>query len=247
MEIFPAIDLQNGRCVRLARGDFGSAKVYEPDPVLQARRFAAAGAEWLHVVDLDGAREGNSRQLDLIAAIAKAVPLRLQVGGGLRDATAIETVLDCGVDRVIVGSLAAENPQLVKNWLERFGPARIVLAFDVRYNTNGEPEVLTRGWQNPSGLSLWRLLERYAGSGLTTIMCTDVDRDGMLTGSNMGLYAELRDCWPSLAVLASGGVRYMADLLELERSGAAGVIIGKAIYEGRIDIADAIGQTKHAG
>src|ERR1700722_6550649 len=175
MEIFPAIDLQDGRCVRLTRGDFGAVKLYEPDPVTQARRFAAAGAEWLHIVDLDGARDGKSRQADLIARIANEVPLRLQAGGGVRDALAIERLLDCGVERAIVGSLAADNPQLVRNWLERLGPARIVLAFDVRLNAVGEPEVLTQGWQNRSGQSLWKLLERYAGSGLKTIMCTDVD------------------------------------------------------------------------
>lgn len=247
MDIFPAIDLQRGQCVRLSRGDFRAAKVYESDPVLQARRFAAAGAEWLHIVDLDGARAGTTRQLDLIAAIANAVPLKLQVGGGMRDVSTTEALLDCGVQRVIVGSLAAEDPQLVRTWLDKLGPSHIAVAFDVRYSATGEPEVLTQGWQTESGQSLWRLLERYAGGSLKTIMCTDVDRDGMLAGSNTALYAELRDRWPSLDVLASGGVRDMADLLELESVGVAGVIVGRALYEGRVDLAQAIMQAKYAG
>jgi phosphoribosylformimino-5-aminoimidazole carboxamide ribotide isomerase len=233
--------------VLLTRVDVGAAKVDEPDPVAQARRFAAAGAEWLHVVDLDGARDGNSRQVDLITGIAAAVPLKLQAGGGVRDASAIERLLDCGVERAIVGSLAAENPQLVRKWLERFGPARIVLAFDVRFNAIGEPEVLTQGWQNRSGQPLWPLLERFAGSGVKTVMCTDVDRDGMLGGSNTALYAALQDRWPSLDVLASGGVRDMADLLELKRSGVAGPMFGKALYMGRFYLTDAIRQAKHVG
>lgn len=247
MEVFPALDLQNGRCVRLSRGDFGTAKIYESDPVLQAERFAAAGAEWLHVVDLDGARDGDCRQLDLIAAIANKVPLKLQVGGGIRDVSAIERLLDCGVARVIIGSIAANDPELVKTWLERFGPARIVVASDVRFNAAGEPEVLTQGWQQSSGRSLWQLLEFYGDSGLKTIICTDVDRDGMLAGSNAALYAHLRVRMPSLDVLASGGVRDMADLLELKHAGIAGVIVGKALYEGCIDLAEAIRQTRHAG
>lgn len=246
MEIFPAIDLRNGQCVRLSRGDFGTAKVYETDPVLQARRFAEAGAAWLHIVDLDGARDGGSRQLDRIAAIGKAVPLKLQAGGGVRDASAIEALLDCGVRRVMIGSLAAENPQRVGEWLARFGPARIVLALDVRFNAAGDPEVLTRGWQDRSGQSLWHLLECHAG-GVESILCTDVDRDGTLAGSNTALYAELRNRWPSLKVLASGGVRDMTDLLELRRAGVAGAVVGKAIYEGRIDLALALAELKHAG
>lgn len=246
MEIFPAIDLQGGQCVRLTRGDFGTARLYESDPIAQARRFAAAGTEWLHVVDLDGARDGKSRQGDIISRIANETSLRLQVGGGIRDADAIEILVDCGVERAIVGSLAAENPELVASWLGHFGPERVVLAFDVRLNAFGEPEVLTQGWKNKTGRSLWRLLEAYAGSDLKTIMCTDVDRDGMLTGSNTALYAALRDRWPSLNVLASGGVRDMTDLLELKHSGVAGAIIGKAIYEGRVNLADAISQVKYA-
>jgi len=247
MDIFPAIDLQDGQCVRLTRGDFSAAKVYESDPFAQAQRFAAAGAEWLHVVDLDGARQGGSRQFDLIAGIARRVSLRIQVGGGIRDAETIEKLLDCGVARVIVGSLAAKNPQLVGDWLARLGSGRMVAAFDVQCDAAGEPVVLTGGWQERSGLSLWQLLEQYAGSGLETILCTDVDRDGMLSGSNTRLYGDLRDRWPSLRVLASGGVRDMAELLALRDAGLAGAIVGKAIYEGRIDLAAAIAQVKHAG
>ena len=240
MELFPAIDLQNGQCVRLAQGDFNAATVYDADPVRMARKFAEAGAKWLHVVDLDGAREGQSRQLDLIAQIAEKAPLKLQVGGGIREMATIEQLIAVGAERIVIGSLAVKNRPLVEDWIKHFGPDRIVLAFDVKLDAKGEPEVLTHGWQSGSMLSLWELLEAYSDSGLQTVLCTDVSRDGMLTGSNAALYATLQHRYPSLEVLASGGVSGLDDLLALAKQGLAGAIVGKAIYEGRIDLAAAL-------
>ncbi|MGH6888007.1 MAG: 1-(5-phosphoribosyl)-5-[(5-phosphoribosylamino)methylideneamino]imidazole-4-carboxamide isomerase [Rhizomicrobium sp.] len=246
MEIFPAIDLGNGQCVRLAQGDFARTTIYEADPVLQAQRFAEAGAEWLHVVDLDGARHGRSRQLDVIERMARSVPLRLQVGGGIRDETAVEALLDRGIERVVIGSLAVRDPAGIRGWLRRYGPIRIVAAFDVRHDDSGEPRILIEAWQQESGSSLWDVLDAYGNDGLKTVLCTDVGRDGMLAGPNLALYQAVQARRPELDLLASGGVRNVADLEALARLGTKGAIVGKAIYEGHIDLADAIPRVKHA-
>lgn len=247
MEIFPAIDLKDGSCVRLAQGDFDTAKIYNADPVQQARQFALSGARWIHVVDLDGARHGELRQFDIIAKVVSKTPLKLQVGGGVRSEAAVEKLLTAGVERVVVGSLAVKQPQLVQSWLKRFGPDRIVLALDVALRPNGDPELLTEGWQANSDRSLWDVLQSYAESGLQTVLCTDVSRDGMLTGTNHALYTTMQQRWPKLDVLASGGVSGLADLMQLAKLGVAGAIVGKAIYEGRVDLVSAIKQVKHAG
>jgi len=240
MELFPAIDLQNGQCVRLAQGNFNATTVYNSDPLQMAQSFQQAGAKWLHVVDLDGARDGQSRQFDLIARIAANVALKLQTGGGIRDAATIEQLLRAGAQRVVTGSLAVKNRPLVGEWLKQFGADRIVIAFDVRLDDKGEPEVLTHGWQSGSKQSLWELLDAYQGSGLQTVLCTDVSRDGMLTGTNEALYGQMQARYPKLEILASGGVSGLDDLLSLAKQGLAGAIIGKAIYEGHIDLAQAL-------
>jgi len=240
MELFPAIDLQQGQCVRLAQGDFNAATVYDADPLRMACKFAAAEARWLHVVDLDGARDGQSCQLDLIAKITRSVPLKLQVGGGIRDAATIEQLLAAGVKRIVIGSLAVKNRALVGEWLRHFGPERIVLAFDVKLDERSAPEVLTHGWQSGSKQSLWELLEAYSDSGLQTVLCTDVGRDGMLTGANIPLYSAIQTRYPALDVLASGGVSGRGDILALAKLGLKGAVVGKAIYEGRVDLAEVL-------
>jgi len=247
MEIFPAIDLQNGQCVRLAQGNFNAATIYSDDPILQAQEFNYAGANWLHVVDLDGARDGESRQMGLIAQIAAKVPLKVQVGGGIRQQQDIDYLLAAGATRAVIGSLAVKNPALVKEWLRHFGPERIVLACDVKMDAKGTPEVLTHGWQTGSHQSLWEFLEIYSDSGLQTILCTDVGRDGMLTGGNATLYQAIQHRYPTLDILASGGISGVDDLLVLAKLRLAGAIVGKAIYEGRINVADAVEKLKHAG
>lgn len=245
MDIFPAIDLKNGACVRLTQGDFATATIYQFNPVAQAQSFAGAGADWLHMVDLDGARIGEMQQFDLIAEVARQVPLKIQAGGGVRDAATIEKLLGAGVERVVIGSLAVKDLPLVKEWLRRFGPERLVLAFDIR-DVSGEPEILTHGWQSSSSQSLWDILQDYTDSGLKTILCTDVSRDGMLEGTNHALYKTLRQRYPALDVLASGGISGLDDLTRLAACGVAGVIVGKAIYERRVDLAAAIRQVKNA-
>ncbi|MDD3289239.1 MAG: 1-(5-phosphoribosyl)-5-[(5-phosphoribosylamino)methylideneamino]imidazole-4-carboxamide isomerase [Alphaproteobacteria bacterium] len=240
MEIFPAIDLQGGKCVRLKQGDFDAATIYGDDPLLVARGFEAAGARWMHVVDLDGAKAGKIRQLEIITKIAGHAGLRLQVGGGVRAASDVEALLAAGAGRVVVGSLAVKNVDEVKNWITRFGPERVVLAFDVRMDKNNVPEILTHGWQASSSLSLWDVMDVYKNSGLKTVLCTDVSRDGMLVGTNLELYKALRDRFMHIDVLASGGVNGEGDLKALSYMGVAGAIVGKAIYEGKIDLAAAI-------
>ena len=246
MEIFPAIDLKDGKCVRLTQGDFNSATIYEADPLLQARKFAEAGATWMHVVDLDGARAGKMKQFDLIAEIAKQTSLKIQVGGGIREAATVEKLLEAGVQRIIIGSLAVKNRPLVQEWLRIFGAEHITLAFDVRF-AGDAPEILTHGWRSGSQQLLWDVLDAYEASGLKHILCTDVSRDGMLAGANHSLYLEIQKHAPKLEVLASGGVSGIEDLLWLVKHNIAGAIVGKAIYEGRLDLAKAIHQVKHAG
>lgn len=240
MILYPAIDLQNGQCVRLKRGNFEEATVYESDPVKQAHRFAQSGARWIHLVDLDGAKGEALQQFPLIEKIVQETRLNLQVGGGIRTHGDIEALFKAGAARVVIGSLAIKNPALVKEWLVEFGGDKIVLAMDVRLGPMGRPEILTKGWQEDSHQSLWETLTLYKNTKLKTILCTDVDRDGMLSGTNCELYVQIKKFWPNLEILASGGVTSMKDLSELADQGIEGAIIGKAIYEGKIDLAHAI-------
>ena len=239
MRIIPAIDLKAGACVRLTKGDFNTAIVYESDPLKMAERFASAGAECLHVVDLDGARAGEMKQENLIVKLAGVSKLKLQAGGGIRNAKNIDQLFAAGVERVVIGSLAVKNPSLVKTWLAEYGASRIVFAFDIDF-IDSEPEIRIFGWQSGSRQLLWDVLDAYDGTGLRHILCTDISRDGTNTGSNHGLYKEIRERWPKLELIASGGVNDMEDLDALQNIGVEGVVIGKALYEGRINLAEAM-------
>lgn len=247
MHVIPAVDLQDGVCVRLDQGNFSQAIAYSNNPLHQVKDFAAAGAEWVHVVDLDGARAGIMQQAPLIVRMAKESSVKVQAGGGIRDAVIVDQLLNAGVKRVVVGSLAVENSTLVKNWLKQFGPECVVLAFDVKLNEHNEPEVVIHGWLDKSHFSLWDILKIYADNGLKTVLCTDVSRDGMLAGSNIGLYATMRDRYPQLDILASGGIKDLGDLKALAGLGIKGAVVGKAIYEGRIDLAEANKALANAG
>lgn len=240
MELFPAIDLLGGACVRLKQGDFAQSTVYEQDPLAAAEGFAQEGARWLHVVDLDGAKDGAARQTDLIAQLAQKTSLNLQVGGGLRSEGDIETLLRAGARRVVIGSIAVQDPATTRGWLARFGGEKIILALDLRLDEKGVPEVLTRGWQEGSRQSLWDLLAVYEGSGLRTFLCTDVARDGMMAGPNLDLYRAIRARFPRLDLLASGGIGQLDDLRALAKLGASGAIVGKALYEKRFTLRQAL-------
>jgi len=237
MIVYPAMDLMGGRCVRLAQGRFEEATTYPADPAEALRSFAAAGAEWAHIVDLDGARAGEPRQHDLIAALAADAPLRLQVAGGFREPEQVARMFDAGVARVVIGSLAVSDPDLVRALIDTHGGDRITLALDVNM-VDGEPMVATRGWTEGSGLTLWDVAARYPDA--RHLLVTDISRDGMLVGSNLDLVTQAVRTLPNFAVQASGGVAHMHELGELSRAGAAGVIIGKLLWEGRIDLAEAI-------
>jgi len=240
MLIFPAIDLLDGRCVRLLQGDFARSTAFSDDPVKVALGFQSSGAEWLHLVDLSGAKAGQPVQTDLIRRVVSAHGGKVQCGGGVRDEAAIETLLELGVTRVIIGSKAVSDPIAVTRWLRRFGPERIVLALDVRIE-DGVPLAATHGWVKGSGQSLWAVLDAYRDFPPLHALCTDIERDGMMTGPNGSLYDVIHERYPDLALQASGGVSSLADLTALRRSGnVSGAIVGKALYAGRFTVEEAL-------
>jgi phosphoribosylformimino-5-aminoimidazole carboxamide ribotide isomerase len=234
MILYPAMDLMAGRVVRLAQGRFDDATTYPAAPAEALAAFAAAGATWAHVVDLDGAKAGAPVQHDLIARLASQAPLKLQVAGGIRTSDHIGRLLDSGAARVVIGSLAVKNPDLVRAFLAEYGGDRITLSLDVRILA-GTPEVATGGWTEDSGLSLWDVAALYPEA--RHLLLTDIGRDGMLQGPNFALLEEASARLPHLAIQASGGVSSLADLTRLRTAGA---IVGKALWEGRIDLAEAL-------
>ena len=237
MIVYPAMDLMGGRCVRLAQGRFDDATSYLLDPAEAVLRFEEAGAEWAHVVDLDGAREGGPRQHGLICDIALSVSIALQVAGGFREAEHFTRVFDAGADRVVVGSLAVNDPATLLSLFDRFGPERIALALDVRM-VDGVPMVAANGWTALPGKSLWDVVGLYPQA--KHLIVTDIGRDGMLAGPNVALIAEVARRLPSVSLQASGGVASLEDLRELKAAGVGGAIVGKALWEQRIDLKEAI-------
>jgi len=234
MILYPAMDLMGGRIVRLAQGRFEEATAYPADPAEALARFAAMGARWAHVVDLDGARAGAPVQHALIAGLAREAPLRLQAAGGFRTRDQIAGMLDSGVGRVVVGSLAVDRPDLVRSFFEEFGSERITLSLDVRLS-NGVPIVATAGWAENSGRSLWDVAALYPQA--RHLLLTDIGRDGMLAGPNFALLDEAAERLPGLAIQASGGISSLDDLRRLR---SAGAIVGKALWEGRIGLSEAL-------
>jgi phosphoribosylformimino-5-aminoimidazole carboxamide ribotide isomerase len=233
MIIYPAMDLMGGRVVRLKQGRFDEVTAYETEPLEALREFAAAGAEWAHVVDLDGARAGQPLQHSLIGELARAAPLHLQVAGGYRTRDHLARMFDAGVARIVIGSLAVREPETVRGWIGEFGPERICLSLDVRLAAR-VPRVAVAGWTEDSGRSLWDIAELYPGA--RHLLITDIGRDGMLLGPNVELYEDIARRLPDASVQASGGVSTMADLKRLPTDGA---IIGKALWEGRISLEQA--------
>lgn len=237
MIIYPAMDLMDGACVRLAQGRFDERTTYPAEPAAALDEFGQAGAEWAHVVDLDGARAGGPRQHDLIGALAGSAPLRLQVAGGFRTGEQIARMFGAGVGRVVIGSLAVSDPELVRGFIAEHGGDRITLALDVNV-VDGQPMVATRGWTQGSGVSLWEVAERYPDA--RHLLVTDIARDGMMGGPNVALVAEAVRRLPEVAVQASGGVASLDDLRALADVGAGGAIVGKALWEGAFGLGDAI-------
>jgi phosphoribosylformimino-5-aminoimidazole carboxamide ribotide isomerase len=236
MDVIPAIDLLNGQCVRLYQGDYGRSQVFNPDPVDMAQQWLQQGATRLHVVDLDGAKQGYPVNLDAIAAIVKAIDIPVQVGGGLRDRSNVKQLLDLGVERIILGTVAVEQPQLVSELAQEF-PGQIVVGIDAR---NGL--VATRGWLETSSVKATELAQRMALQGAAAIIYTDIHRDGTLSGPNLEALRELAN-QIEIPVIASGGVSSLTDLLSLlalENYGVKGVIVGRALYTGEVNLTEAI-------
>jgi phosphoribosylformimino-5-aminoimidazole carboxamide ribotide isomerase len=238
VRLIPALDLRAGRCVRLLRGDFSLETRYDADAAELAEKYRELGADWLHVVDLDAAKGDGGGNRDLITQLAARAALKLQVGGGLRTAAAIEQLLDLGIARVVIGSAAVTAVDQVRAWLDHFGPEHLTLAFDVRLDAQGTPRVATHGWQQQSELPLWSAVERFAGSSLKHVLCTDVDRDGALTGPNLLLYREAVRRFPETHWQASGGIREARDLQALAEAGVAAAVSGKALLEDLIPVED---------
>jgi phosphoribosylformimino-5-aminoimidazole carboxamide ribotide isomerase len=235
MLLIPAIDIRGGQCVRLLQGRFDAETVYASDPREVLEQYLAFGASRIHVVDLDGARDGSQGNRDALVRLVAAAPAQaLQVGGGIRTRRTADDILGIGVSRVVVGSIAVSQPAEVATWLKELGPERIVLAFDVRLDTGGTPRLATHGWERQTETSLWDAVEQYLPHGLAHVLCTDVARDGALSGPNVQLYAEAVRRFPGVQWQASGGVSSVSDLHSLADTGAASVISGKALLEGRL-------------
>jgi phosphoribosylformimino-5-aminoimidazole carboxamide ribotide isomerase len=237
MHLIPAIDLRDGHCVRLLHGDFEAETRYPTEPETLLIKYRDLGADWLHVVDLDGARGGIPDNRAIILGLAAQKAVKLQVGGGLRNTTALAQMLDAGVARVVVGSAAVTQAEQVQAWLKHFGPDRLTLAFDVCIDDHGVPRVMTHGWQQQSEHSLWSAVESFA-SELKHVLCTDVGRDGALTGPNVDLYTQAVRRYPHIEWQASGGIRNAHDLHALAQAGASAAISGKALLEDLIPIED---------
>ena len=234
MLLIPSIDLRHGHCVRLLKGDFRAETRYELEPHELLGRYRALGAPWLHVVDLDGAKDGKLANRAIIVALASQPAVSVQAGGGVRSAETVHALLAHGVDRVVVGSAAVERPGEVAGWIARFGAERVCLAFDVRLDAGGVPRVRTHGWTEGGALGLWEAIEPFRSHGLRHVLCTDIDRDGALGGPNLDLYREALERLPELAWQASGGVRDAAHLAALARIGVRAAVSGKALLEERM-------------
>jgi phosphoribosylformimino-5-aminoimidazole carboxamide ribotide isomerase len=236
MEVIPAIDLLNGKCVRLYQGDYEQSQVFSENPVEIARQWLDRGATRLHVVDLDGAKQGQPVNLEAIEAIVRAISIPVQVGGGLRDRASVARLLDLGVERAIIGTVAIEQPQLVERLCEEF-PERIAVGIDAR-----DGMVATRGWLETSQVAATELAQQMAAVGAAAIIYTDIHRDGTLTGPNLPALRELASV-VEIPVIASGGVSSLTDLLSLlalEPLGISGAIVGRALYTGDVDLTEAV-------
>ena len=237
MIVYAAIDLRAGHVVRLDQGDYARETRYATDPFAVARGFVESGATWIHVVDLDAARLGRFMHHEVVARIASETDLRIQVGGGVRNESDVEDLLALGATRVVVGSVAVRQPELVAAWLKRFGLERVAIALDTRADDTGRWLLPIKGWTEDSGVGLFDLLERYDDTTtLRHVVCTDIARDGMLSGPNVELYRILAARYPLLAIQASGGVRDADDVRALRAVGVGGAIVGKALLEGRVTV-----------
>ncbi len=238
--VYPAIDVREGRVVRLKQGDYAQETRYSDSPLVLAQTYAESGAAWLHLVDLDAARDGGYAAEALLLAIKSSTVLNVQTGGGVRSEADLRRLLNAGADRVVIGSLAVREPERVTEWLARYGADRITVALDTRQGEDGGWVMPVKGWTETGEHRLESLTAAYADVGLKHLLCTDIGRDGMLSGPNFELYAQLRAIAPQLAIQASGGARDLADVQAARQTGCAGIVLGKALLEGRLALSDAL-------
>ncbi|MCR6661895.1 MAG: 1-(5-phosphoribosyl)-5-[(5-phosphoribosylamino)methylideneamino]imidazole-4-carboxamide isomerase [Luteimonas sp.] len=241
--LYPAIDVRGGRIVRLSQGDYDQETRYGDDPLRLAALYAEQGAQWLHLVDLDAARAGGYTLSALVRDIVAGTGLKLQTGGGVRSRDDVAAILAAGASRVVVGSLAVREPETAIAWLDEFGSERITIALDTRQDRSGAWRLPVHGWTETAAGTLELMASQYARAGLQHLLCTDISRDGMMTGPNLELYSTLKLVVPSLQVQASGGVRNLDDVLQARRQGNAGVVLGRSLLEGKLTLPEAFAAT----
>ncbi|QAV24162.1 1-(5-phosphoribosyl)-5-[(5-phosphoribosylamino)methylideneamino]imidazole-4-carboxamide isomerase [Proteus hauseri] len=238
--IIPALDLIDGKVVRLHQGDYAKQRDYNDDPLTRYQQYEKEGAILLHLVDLTGAKDPSARQIPLLKKLVACVNIPVQVGGGIRTEEDVKSLLDAGASRVVIGSTAISQPEMVKSWFERYGADAIVLALDVRIDKQGKKWVAVSGWQENSSYTLEEIIELYQAVGLKHVLCTDISRDGTLEGSNVELYKEISQRFPDILFQASGGIGDLQDIADLPASGVVGVIVGRALLEGKFTLKEAI-------
>jgi phosphoribosylformimino-5-aminoimidazole carboxamide ribotide isomerase len=240
MQLIPAIDLLNGACVRLLHGDFNECKVYDSSALDLANSYHAAGAQWLHVVDLAASRDGERADSSDLFNLLNNAPQKVQTGGGVRNEGDVVERLENGAEKVVIGSLCVTQPGSFKQWLREFGNDKLVAALDIQRDEHGVPYPRIYGWTEGAERTLWSYLDEFSSAGLQHLLCTDISRDGALTGPNAGLYSEIIRRYPQLNVQGSGGVANLNDLRELKKTGASGAITGKALLEGLFTVNEAL-------
>ena len=242
--MIPAIDLIDGKVVRLYQGDYTQKTSYQYTVQERQQAYAKSGATVMHFVDLDGAKDSTKRQLSTLKTVVNHTEMIIQVGGGIRCKEDVDQLLALGADRVVIGSLAIKQPELVLEWLQRYGGEKIVLALDIKIDAQGNKTLPTHGWIEDSGVNLEDLLETYIAACIKHILCTDISKDGTLSGSNVSLYSELCQKYPSIAWQASGGIGSLADIKALLPTGVSGVILGRSLLEGKFTLEEAIACSK---
>lgn len=238
--IIPAIDLIDGCVVRLHQGDYGLRCDYGEDPLARLQRYQASGAQLLHIVDLTGAKDPKARQIPLLRELLGSLSIPVQTGGGIRSADDVRSLLNAGAARVVVGSAAVKRTDEVAGWMKTFGADKLVLALDVRINQAGNAEVAVSGWQENSGVLMDDLIRAFEPAGLRYVLTTDISKDGTLAGPNTALYAKLAQTFPNIDFQASGGIGSLDDIRAVSHTGAAGVIVGRALLEGKFTLEEAI-------
>jgi len=244
--LYPALDIRQGHVVRLLQGDYQKQTTYGNDPLAYAQIFSEAGAQWLHLVDLDAAKSGGYTLAPLIKKITTHTPLKIQTGGGMRSREDVARIIEAGASRVVIGSLAVREPDNVQAWLNEWGAEQLTIALDTRQDSNnGKWYLPIHGWTQVGSALLDDIALSYARAGMKHLLCTDISRDGMLSGPNIELYAHLKKLLPEVALQASGGVRHSDDILASQTIGCSGAVLGKALLEGKLSLTQALSAIKN--